>query len=344
MTYKRLQKLHNLKPHVPYKKRELQASNSKVAPKGKGTNGLKKQRKGARPNELLQKEGPLPVTLHEFFPKSFLAECLMTTTYMVSCHDADDQEDPTEKEEKVNLEEIKVTKEEGSETHASEETVALCAHCRYKMTFADEDLLLGSKPHNRPLFVSGYTGGERVSPILIDDGSAVNIMPKGIMKRLGISMEELSKSRLVIQGFNQEGQKAIGMIRLDVTIDELKARPLFHVIDSKTSYNLLLGRPWIHGNGVVLSTLHQCFKYCNGKQVKVVTADLQPFTAAESHFADAKFYSDCDTTYDVPQEKSTEKKKAKHKERGEPLTEGPKPNSKVRQKFCEEKKEAAMVL
>ena len=80
------------------------------------------------------------------------------------------------------------------------------------------------------------------------------------MKRLGISMEELSKSRLVIQGFNQEGQKAIGMIRLDVTIDELKARPLFHVIDSKTSYNLLLGRPWIHGNGVVPSTLHQCFK------------------------------------------------------------------------------------
>ena len=48
----------------------------------------------------------------------------------------------------MNLEETKVTKEEGSETHASEEAVALCAHCRNKMTFADEDLLLGSKPHN----------------------------------------------------------------------------------------------------------------------------------------------------------------------------------------------------
>ena len=117
------------------------------------------------------------------------------------------------------------------------------------------------------------------------------------------------------------------MIRLDVTIDELKARPLFHVINLKTSYNLLLGRPQIHGNGVVSSTLHQCFKYCDGKQVKVVTADLQPFTAAESYFADAKFYLDCDTTYDVPQEESMEKKKARHKEGGEPLTEGPKPNS-----------------
>ena len=39
-----------------------------------------------------------------------------------------------------------------------------------------------------------------------------------------------------------------------------------------------------------------------------------------------------------------EKKKARHRERGEPLTEGPKPNSEVRQKFREEGKEAPMVL
>ena len=198
----------------------------------------------------------------------------MTITYMVSCHDVDDQEDLTEKEEKVNLEETKVTKEEWSETHSLEEAVALCAHYCDKMTFADKDLLLGSKPHNQPLFVLGYTRRERVSCILINDGSAVNIMPKGIMRRLGIFMEKLSKSRLVIQGLNQEGQRAIGMIWLDVTIDELKARPLFHVIDSKASYNLLLGQLWIHGNGVVPSTLHQCFKYCDGKQIKVVTKDL----------------------------------------------------------------------
>nr|POE45326.1 hypothetical protein CFP56_31379 [Quercus suber] len=85
VTYKRLRKQRNPKPHVPYKKRELQANDSKVTPKGKGINGLKKQRKGARQNE-----GPMLVTLHEFFPKGFLTESLMTTTYMVSCHDADD--------------------------------------------------------------------------------------------------------------------------------------------------------------------------------------------------------------------------------------------------------------
>ena len=137
-------------------------------------------------------------------------------------------------------------------------------------------------------------------------------MSKVIMKCLGISTEELSKSRLVIQGFNQEGQRAIGIIRLDVIMEDLKTRPLFHVIDSKTSYNLLLGRPWLHENGIVPSTLHQCFKYSEGKQVKKVIADLQPFTKVESHFVDAKFYLNCDMVNDaLPEDNKRMREKGK---------------------------------
>ncbi|KAA0056781.1 uncharacterized protein E5676_scaffold690G00370 [Cucumis melo var. makuwa] len=114
-------------------------------------------------------------------------------------------------------------------------------------------------------------------------------MPKSTMGQLGVLMEELSNSKLAIQGFNQGSQRVIGMVRLELIIGDLKASALFHVIDSRTTYKLLLGRPWIHGNGVVISTLHQCFKfYQNG--VKKVEADSNPFSEAKSHFADAKFY------------------------------------------------------
>ncbi|KAL0291237.1 UNVERIFIED_CONTAM: hypothetical protein Sangu_2542000 [Sesamum angustifolium] len=65
---------------------------------------------------------------------------------------------------------------------------------------------------------------------------------------------------------------------------------LFHVIDAKTSYNMLLGRPWLHENAVVPSTWHQCFKYCCNGIVKKVLGDNKPFTEAKSHFADAKYY------------------------------------------------------
>ncbi|KAM2035388.1 hypothetical protein ACFX16_038487 [Malus domestica] len=68
---------------------------------------------------------------------------------------------------------------------------------------------------------------------------------------------------------------------------------IFHVIDARTSYGLLLGRHWIHANGVVSSTLHQCLKFYR-EGVKVIYGDTKPFTEVESHFADAKFYMDED--------------------------------------------------
>lgn len=62
------------------------------------------------------------------------------------------------------------------------------------ITFTDEDLLLGSTPHNRPLFVTGYTREQRVNRVLLDGGSAVNILLLRTMKELGISMDELEHS------------------------------------------------------------------------------------------------------------------------------------------------------
>ena len=69
-------------------------------------------------------------------------------------------------------------------------------------TSTDDDRLLGSKIHNRPLFVTGYIREQRVNRILIDGGSAINILPLKILKELGISLDELLPSKLMIQGFN----------------------------------------------------------------------------------------------------------------------------------------------
>ncbi|KAK4406412.1 hypothetical protein Sango_0647700 [Sesamum angolense] len=56
--------------------------------------------------------------------------------------------------------------------------------CMSTITFTDEDLLLRSKHHNRPLFVAGYVCEQKVNRILIDGGSAVNILPLRILKEL----------------------------------------------------------------------------------------------------------------------------------------------------------------
>ena len=111
-------------------------------------------------------------------------------------------------------------------------------------------------------------------------------------------MKDLSHSHLVIQGFNQGGQRVIGMIHLELIIGELTSSVLFHVIDIKTTYSMLLGRPWIHGNGIVLSTLHQCFKHPQSG-IKKVNANLKPFNETKAHFANAKFYVEDDVPNEV---------------------------------------------
>ncbi|XP_073120557.1 uncharacterized protein [Henckelia pumila] len=168
--------------------------------------------------------------------------------------------------------------------------------CAATLAFTDEDLPFGSDFHNRPLFVTCYSRERKVNRILIDGGSAVNIMPLRTMKELNIATDELANSRLMIQGFNQGGQRALGAIRLELIMGDMTSSAFFHVIDSRTSYNMLLGRPWLHENGVVPSTWHQCFKYCRDGVVIKVLGDDKPFTEAESHFADVKYYFENEKT------------------------------------------------
>ena len=115
------------------------------------------------------------------------------------------------------------------------ETPVQCASCKMAVTFTDNDLLLGSIPHNRHLFVANYIKKQKVDRILIDRGFAVNIMLKSTIHDLGITIEELSKNQTMIQGFNLEAQCAIGMIHIKLVMGDLSTFSIFHVVDAKIS-------------------------------------------------------------------------------------------------------------
>ena len=42
--------------------------------------------------------------------------------------------------------------------------------------FSEKDLLLGTKEHNRPLYVTRFSNGTRINRILVDQGSSINLM------------------------------------------------------------------------------------------------------------------------------------------------------------------------
>ncbi|KAH0650357.1 hypothetical protein KY284_030269 [Solanum tuberosum] len=138
--------------------------------------------------------------------------------------------------------------------------------------------------------MAGHVLEKKINRILIDEGSGVNILPIHTLKELGITTGELSESHLLIQGFNQGGQRSIGSIKLEIHMEDLRSSAWMHVIDATTLYNILLGRPWVHENRIVSSSYYQCLKYLEGRIERKIVADDNPFTEVETHFADAKFY------------------------------------------------------
>ena len=63
----------------------------------------------------------------------------------------------------------------------------------------------------------------------------------------------------------------------------------FFIVDSKTEYNALLGRDWIHQTGCIPSSLYQVLVFWDGKSVIVHPADTQPF---ETNMIQARYYDD----------------------------------------------------
>jgi len=85
----------------------------------------------------------------------------------------------------------------------------------------------------------------------------------------------------------------MGKIKLKCQIGGLKSEVTCYVIDVDTSYNLLLGRPWIHRNSIVPSALHQVMKYIDGSaKVRTLIAERHPFKGVENYFTDSLLYQD----------------------------------------------------
>lgn len=69
--------------------------------------------------------------------------------------------------------------------------------------FIDGDLLLGTTGRNRPLYVIGMIGSAKISHILIDPGSSINITSLRMLRKLSLDTQYLSSEKIVISGFNQ---------------------------------------------------------------------------------------------------------------------------------------------
>ena len=123
--------------------------------------------------------------------------------------------------------------------------------------FVFEKPTLAMTKHIKPLYITAMIGTQKVNKILVDNGAAINIMPKVTLKKLKQSTYTITSSSVVITGFAGERRKAEAVVTVHVTVGSRVCETCFFVIRTGSSYNALLGRDWIHANKCVPSLMHQ---------------------------------------------------------------------------------------
>lgn len=104
-------------------------------------------------------------------------------------------------------------------------------------------------------------GGYDVKRVMVDQGSAVEIMYPDLFRGLNLVPSDLTPYCSSL--FNFEGRMVIpkGQIRMPVQTGSEIVEVDFIVVDVYSPYTAIVARPWLHTLGAVSSTLHQKVKY-----------------------------------------------------------------------------------
>ena len=135
------------------------------------------------------------------------------------------------------------------------------------LSFSDADKQGTIQPHDDALVVTLRIGGYDVKRVMVDQGSAAEIMYPDLFKGLGLKPEDLRTYSSPLVSF--EGKMVVpkGQIRLLVQTGSDVVEVDFIVVDAFSPYTAIMGRPWLHSLGAVSSTLHQKVKYPSGGQM-----------------------------------------------------------------------------
>ncbi|KAL6341350.1 hypothetical protein AAG906_032468 [Vitis piasezkii] len=124
----------------------------------------------------------------------------------------------------------------------------------------DDDLPSEGSNHVRPLFIDVACSGRRVSSILLDNSSVLNVCPLATAIALRFSPSDFGSSTQSVKAYDGTQRTVMGTLTT-------------HVMIGPTSFNLLLRRPWIHEVGVIPSSLHQKVKFIHEGHIIMIQSD-----------------------------------------------------------------------
>ncbi|XP_013607947.1 PREDICTED: uncharacterized protein LOC106314656 [Brassica oleracea var. oleracea] len=144
-----------------------------------------------------------------------------------------------------------------------------------KISFTAKEKEKVLAPHHDALVVSLTVANCLVRRILVDNGSSSNIIFQAAYQDMGLDESALTRKTTTLVGFSGEVKRTAGEVVLPVYAEGINMSTMFLLVDCQSSYNMILGRPWIHDMGAVPSTLHRMVKFPTPWGIKAVRSDQE---------------------------------------------------------------------
>ena len=116
-------------------------------------------------------------------------------------------------------------------------------------------------PHYDALVLIVRINSFGVHRVLIDLGSATDLIHLPAFKQMRVPIEHLCSTGRVLSGFNGATTLSVGDITFSVKVGLVTQQVLFSVVEDLGPYNAILGRAWLHALKAVPSTYHQTISY-----------------------------------------------------------------------------------
>ena len=149
------------------------------------------------------------------------------------------------------------------------------------IVFLDDNLPPEGLYHVHPLYITVGCSDHRVPSVLLDNGSALNVCLLATPIGLGFAPSDFGPSAKTVRVYDNTKREVMGTLVIDLQIGPATFSTLSQVLRISTSFNLLLGQPWIHKAGAIPSFLHHKVKFIHDGQVITVQSTRDMFSFSE---------------------------------------------------------------
>jgi len=112
------------------------------------------------------------------------------------------------------------------------------------ISFTDEEIPPGGRGIYKALHITTRCKDHMVAKVLIDNGSALNVMPLSTLTKLPVDHSMMKASQLIVRAFDGTRREVVGEMTIPVIVGPVEFEILFQVMDIAPAYSYLLGRPW----------------------------------------------------------------------------------------------------